>query len=254
MDVGQQDIDFEEVPVEIIHCGGVPVEEEEQMSTEYEEFLGFTDTDSIVSPKKVAGKQTDGQTDRKFSIESPNIINLNYNVIDDEGPSTLAVAAGRRKDRRLEPDGQEVEKAERVVPDIEPLQEVVRKSTPRDKIVQLHFDEVFTDYRSAYCTYEDRLYGCGYAEEIGLDVRAVVCNRNSQNRKTLKNSVSSVFYRQREDGSKRPPAKLSATLRSSPHRNVRIAACQSLKSKHTPPPPFSKMRYFRRPKDVSTPA
>uniref|UniRef100_A0A1B0C6U3 Uncharacterized protein n=1 Tax=Glossina palpalis gambiensis TaxID=67801 RepID=A0A1B0C6U3_9MUSC len=155
MEIGHHDIDLGELPMEIIDCGRAPaeikdcegasVEEEERVSTEYEDFLGFTDTDSIVSQKKVAGKQTEGQTESKFSIESPNIINLNYNVIDDEGPSTLASAARRR-----------------VVPDIEALQEVVRKLTPRDKIVHLHFDEMYTDHRSAYCRSEDRPYGCGY--------------------------------------------------------------------------------------------
>uniref|UniRef100_A0A1B0FPP6 Uncharacterized protein n=1 Tax=Glossina morsitans morsitans TaxID=37546 RepID=A0A1B0FPP6_GLOMM len=42
------------------------------------------------------------------------------------------------------------------------LREVVSKLSAHDKIVHLHFDEVFTDQTRVYSRSEHRLYGCGY--------------------------------------------------------------------------------------------
>ncbi|KAL9913634.1 uncharacterized protein ACN2A1_000997 isoform 1-T1 [Glossina fuscipes fuscipes] len=126
------------------------------MHKDYENFLGFAEIDRKFSQDKVTGAQTEWQTnERPFRIESSNIMGFSNNAnryindVDDEGPSTSSAAARRRKDRRLEPavnpEGLEVENAGRVVPNIEALREVVRKLTSHDKIVQLHFNEVFTN-------------------------------------------------------------------------------------------------------------
>uniref|UniRef100_A0A1B0C022 Uncharacterized protein n=1 Tax=Glossina palpalis gambiensis TaxID=67801 RepID=A0A1B0C022_9MUSC len=181
-------------------------------------------------------EQRDGQP---FSKKSYNLGNRTW--VYEEGSSKSAAAARRRKDRRLEPvvnpKGQEPEKAERMAADVEALREVVRKLTPRDKIAQLHFDKVVTDLTSTYCRTEDRPYGCvlvfqlrslltafsltlsaytitrhngnpkllieniRFAEEIGLDVKAVACDRSAQICKTINNSPNSIFLRQRADGS-----------------------------------------------------
>uniref|UniRef100_A0A1B0FC95 Uncharacterized protein n=1 Tax=Glossina morsitans morsitans TaxID=37546 RepID=A0A1B0FC95_GLOMM len=82
--------------------------------------------------------------------------------IDDiynEEPTTSAEAAQRLKARRLQPFDAD-EPADRVVPNIQRLREVVSKLSAHDKIVQLHFDEVYTDQTTVYSRAEDRLYGC----------------------------------------------------------------------------------------------
>uniref|UniRef100_A0A1B0BGN0 MADF domain-containing protein n=1 Tax=Glossina palpalis gambiensis TaxID=67801 RepID=A0A1B0BGN0_9MUSC len=92
--------------------------------------------------------QTEGQRDAQpFSQKRYKL--RNKRRITEEGPSKSAAAEQRRNNRRIEPvvnpEREEAEKGERLVPDIEALREVVGKLTPRDKIVQLHFDEVYSD-------------------------------------------------------------------------------------------------------------
>ncbi|KAL9895755.1 uncharacterized protein ACN2A1_006398 isoform 1-T3 [Glossina fuscipes fuscipes] len=254
-----------EVPVEV-DFEEIKIKEEVQIDTDYEDFLRFDEMDNRFSQEKVTGEQTDVQrNERPSRIESPDVMGYSYNVNrykndkDDEKATTSAAAARGRKDRRFEPavtpdESQEVEEAQRVVPDIEALRGVVRKLTPHDKIVQLHFNEVYTGLRSAYTRSEDKLYGRGYilnqelaetkeyrtvlvfgvrsiltafnmllsaypiirhkgnpelleenlriAEEIGLEVKAVVCDRSGQNRKAIRIFASGEFKRQRADGSK----------------------------------------------------
>uniref|UniRef100_A0A1B0BNL4 Transposable element P transposase-like RNase H domain-containing protein n=1 Tax=Glossina palpalis gambiensis TaxID=67801 RepID=A0A1B0BNL4_9MUSC len=254
-----------EVPVEV-DFEEIKIKEEVQIDTDYEDFLRFDEMDNRFSQEKVTGEQTDVQrNERPSRIESPDVMGYSYNVNrykndkDDEKATTSAAAARGRKDRRFEPavtpdESQEVEEAQRVVPDIEALRGVVGKLTPHDKIVQLHFNEVYTGLRSAYTRSEDKLYGRGYflnqelaeteeyrtvlvfgvrsiltafnmllsaypiirhkgnpelleenlriAEEIGLEVKAVVCDRSGQNRKAIRIFASGEFKRQRADGSK----------------------------------------------------
>ncbi|KAL9915171.1 uncharacterized protein ACN2A1_001920 isoform 1-T2 [Glossina fuscipes fuscipes] len=270
-----QMLNYGEVPVDAV-CG------ETQTDTNCKDFLKFDGKDVIDNrffrelkklPEKRKRKQTEKQIEnqteeRTFSTESLDRYNssndCSYNVnrytndIYDDGPTTSAEAARKQKNRRLEPavnpdKSQEIEETDSVMPDIEVLREVVRKLTPHDKIVQLHFDEVYTDQGSIYSRTEDILYGCGYilnqklteteeyrtvlvfgvrsmltafnmllsahpitrykgnadlleenltiAEEIGLDVKAVVCNRSVQNRKTVTNFTNGKYNRQRADGS-----------------------------------------------------
>ncbi|XP_037899387.1 uncharacterized protein LOC119643950 [Glossina fuscipes] len=252
-----QMLNYGEVPVDAV-CG---------------EIQSDTDCELKKLPEKRKRKQTGKQTENQieespFSVKSPDRYNssndCSYNVnrytddIYEEEPTTSAEAARKEKNKRLEPvvnpdEGQEIEETDSVMPDIEVLREVVRKLTPHDKIVQLHFDEVYTDQGSIYSRTEDILYGCGYilnqklteteeyrtvlvfgvrsiltafnillsahpitrykgnadlleenltiAEEIGLDVKAVVCNRSVQNRKTVTNFTNGKYNRQRADGS-----------------------------------------------------
>ncbi|KAL9875170.1 uncharacterized protein ACN427_013408 isoform 1-T2 [Glossina fuscipes fuscipes] len=65
-------------------------------------------------------------------------------------------------------EGQEVEEAGDVVPDIEALKEVGRKLAPHDEIVHLHIDEVFTNHAAVYSRAEDALYGCCYIDRTKL--------------------------------------------------------------------------------------
>uniref|UniRef100_A0A1B0G1Q0 Uncharacterized protein n=1 Tax=Glossina morsitans morsitans TaxID=37546 RepID=A0A1B0G1Q0_GLOMM len=55
-----------------------------------------------------------------------------------------------------------VEENVREVPNIHRLREVVSKLSAHDKVVHLHFDEVFTDQTTVYSRSEDKLYGCDY--------------------------------------------------------------------------------------------
>uniref|UniRef100_A0A1A9UMD3 Transposable element P transposase-like RNase H domain-containing protein n=1 Tax=Glossina austeni TaxID=7395 RepID=A0A1A9UMD3_GLOAU len=77
------------------------------------------------------------------------------------GPTTSAEAAQRLKARRLQPFDAD-EAADRVVPNIQRLREVVSKLSAHDKVVNLHFDEVFTDQTTVHCRSEDKLNGCDY--------------------------------------------------------------------------------------------
>uniref|UniRef100_A0A1B0AUN9 Transposable element P transposase-like RNase H domain-containing protein n=1 Tax=Glossina palpalis gambiensis TaxID=67801 RepID=A0A1B0AUN9_9MUSC len=128
-----------------------------------------------------------------LAVRSPN--RRRYNIrncspIYDEGPSTSAEAVRREKMRRLAPaadqnEGQDVQEADntanvetqtvnseivepaadrelKFTVDIEALREVVGRLSPHDKVVQLHFDEVYTNGKMRYFRTEDILYGCGY--------------------------------------------------------------------------------------------
>ncbi|KAL9921661.1 uncharacterized protein ACN427_002573 isoform 1-T2 [Glossina fuscipes fuscipes] len=105
-------------------------------------------------------------------------------------PTTSAKATRREKMRRLQPaadqnEGQEVQRADNVVDveeqrennriielaqgrelkfliNIEALREVVGRLSPHDKVVQVHFDEVYTNGKMRYSRTEDILNGCGY--------------------------------------------------------------------------------------------
>ncbi|KAL9930445.1 uncharacterized protein ACN427_014906 isoform 1-T2 [Glossina fuscipes fuscipes] len=139
-------------------------------------------------------ERTDQDTQRStLAVRSPN--RRRYNIrnrspIYDEGPSTSAEAARREKMRRLAPaadqnEGQDVQEADntanvetqtvnseivepaadrelKFTVDIEALREVVGRLSPHDKVVQLHFDEVYTNGKMRYFRTEDILYGCGY--------------------------------------------------------------------------------------------
>uniref|UniRef100_A0A1B0G2H8 Uncharacterized protein n=1 Tax=Glossina morsitans morsitans TaxID=37546 RepID=A0A1B0G2H8_GLOMM len=167
------EVDCGEVPVKVdcgevsveVDCGEVPVE------------VDCGDIQMDTKTEKPTEKQTEKQADDSpFTIESPDRylsnndysynVNRYINNMCDEGPTTSAGAARGKKDRRLEPavnpeEGQEIEEADKVIPNIKALREVVSKLTAHDKIVQLHFAEVYTDQRSVYSRSEDRLYGCG---------------------------------------------------------------------------------------------
>ncbi|KAL9892977.1 uncharacterized protein ACN2A1_008284 isoform 1-T1 [Glossina fuscipes fuscipes] len=126
-----------------------------------------------------------------LAVRSPD--RRRYNIrnrsrIYDEGPSTSAEAARSEKTRRLAPAADQngsghkmqetddaanvgaqtenseiVQRAElKFTVDIEALREVVGRLSPHDKVVQLHFDEVYTSGKMRYSRTEDVLYGCGY--------------------------------------------------------------------------------------------
>uniref|UniRef100_A0A1B0BL65 Transposable element P transposase-like RNase H domain-containing protein n=1 Tax=Glossina palpalis gambiensis TaxID=67801 RepID=A0A1B0BL65_9MUSC len=142
------------------------------------------------------GGRTDQDTQRSaLAVRSPDRRRYNsrcrYNRMYDEGPTTSAEAARREKMRRLTSAADQngsghkvqeadnaanveaqtensgiVEPAERrelkFTVDIEALREVVGRLSPHDKVVQVHFDEVYTSGKMRYSRKEDLLYGCGY--------------------------------------------------------------------------------------------
>uniref|UniRef100_A0A1B0B5B9 Uncharacterized protein n=1 Tax=Glossina palpalis gambiensis TaxID=67801 RepID=A0A1B0B5B9_9MUSC len=121
---------------------------------------------------------------------------------------------------------------------IEALREVVGRLSPHDKAVQVHFDEVYTNGKMRYSRTEDILYeyrsvlffgirsllttfkvlisatamaayngapdeldSClNIAEEAGLEVKAVVCDRTSANLRTMTKFNNGRYQRKRADG------------------------------------------------------
>uniref|UniRef100_A0A1B0C2L1 Uncharacterized protein n=1 Tax=Glossina palpalis gambiensis TaxID=67801 RepID=A0A1B0C2L1_9MUSC len=122
--------------------------------------------------------QTEDRTDiqrKTLSVKSPDRRRYNfrcrYNRMYDEGPSTSAEAARREKMRRLAPaadqngSGQEVQEADNTA-NVEAQTQnsaagVIVRLSPYDKVVQLHFDEAYTNGKMRYSRTEDVLYGCG---------------------------------------------------------------------------------------------
>uniref|UniRef100_A0A1A9UPW6 PIH1 domain-containing protein n=1 Tax=Glossina austeni TaxID=7395 RepID=A0A1A9UPW6_GLOAU len=132
------EVNCEEVPVEV-DCGGV------QMDVDCVDFLGFD--------KKQTEKQTE---ERAFTTESPDSSNYySYNVngddIYDEGPTTSAEAAQRRKTRRLEPDVNPDEEA-----DI--------------KVHQIIGDQTIPNIQTEECITEDPLENTIKKEEPELEI------------------------------------------------------------------------------------
>uniref|UniRef100_A0A1B0BUB7 Uncharacterized protein n=1 Tax=Glossina palpalis gambiensis TaxID=67801 RepID=A0A1B0BUB7_9MUSC len=108
----------------------------------------------------------------------------------------------------------------------ERLRKFIKTLTARDRIVHVCCDEVFTNQKTVYSRAEDCLHGCSYADEqysrtslhlpqiertrneifelaedIGLDVRAFVCDRGRASAQTSKRFRKGVYNRKGRDGS-----------------------------------------------------
>ncbi|KAL9890097.1 uncharacterized protein ACN427_009184 [Glossina fuscipes fuscipes] len=155
------------------------------------------DVQTDVQTDEQMNVQTEERTDiqrKMLSVRSPDRRRYNfkciYNRMYDGGPSTSGEAVRKEKTRLLDPaadqnEGQEVQEADnaanveaqtensgivepaegrelKFTVNIEALREVVGRLSPHDKVVQLHFDEVYTNGNMRYSRTEDILYGCGY--------------------------------------------------------------------------------------------
>uniref|UniRef100_A0A1B0BEC7 Uncharacterized protein n=1 Tax=Glossina palpalis gambiensis TaxID=67801 RepID=A0A1B0BEC7_9MUSC len=70
------------------------------------------------------------------------------------------------KRRLARSEGREVQpEANNVVLDVQTLRDAVNKLSPLQKIVQLHFNEAFTNGKVVYSRADDSLSCCGYADE-----------------------------------------------------------------------------------------
>uniref|UniRef100_A0A1B0C429 Uncharacterized protein n=1 Tax=Glossina palpalis gambiensis TaxID=67801 RepID=A0A1B0C429_9MUSC len=138
----------------------------------------------------------------RLDVVSKYLISPDVFMDEDDTSST------KYEDQWVEPE------ADSVVSDVETLRDIERKLSPLDKIVQLHFDEFFTNNQVLYSRANDAIIGYNYVDErkkntyacktvlvfavrslatpfkfrfkstttakdVGFDVRALVCDRNT---------------------------------------------------------------------------
>uniref|UniRef100_A0A1A9ZY15 Transposable element P transposase-like RNase H domain-containing protein n=1 Tax=Glossina pallidipes TaxID=7398 RepID=A0A1A9ZY15_GLOPL len=151
------------VPVEA--NDGVPVEANDGVpSDDLDDFHGFeeneeptTSTEARLRARRHGLEETRENEEPTTSTEA----RLKRRAREiDQTPTTTTQAAKRLKAQHLQPF--DADEEDRVVPNIDKLREVVSKLSAHDKIVQLHFDEVFTNNTTVYSRSKDKLYGCGY--------------------------------------------------------------------------------------------
>ncbi|KAL9929079.1 uncharacterized protein ACN427_009555 isoform 1-T2 [Glossina fuscipes fuscipes] len=112
-------------------------------------------------------------------VEKPPSVQECLQMIDEDcdGPSTSAQAAQMKEHRRLRADSlfrktaTNAEEAAAWVENMdvskETLKKLVGNLTLQDEIVQIQFDDVFTNRQTVYSRTEDRSHGCGYENARG---------------------------------------------------------------------------------------
>uniref|UniRef100_A0A1B0C5E5 Uncharacterized protein n=1 Tax=Glossina palpalis gambiensis TaxID=67801 RepID=A0A1B0C5E5_9MUSC len=145
-------------------------------------YVGETFKNRIHLSLSLVTRLDPGSIRTEFSIKcSPDVF---MDADDTGGPSTSAhaslmnqlegVKAEKEELRRrlAKYEGREVEPvADSVVPEMETLWEVEGKLSPLDKIVQLYFDEVFTNNQVLYSRANDAIIGCNYVDERKKNTR-----------------------------------------------------------------------------------
>uniref|UniRef100_A0A1A9ZYM5 Uncharacterized protein n=1 Tax=Glossina pallidipes TaxID=7398 RepID=A0A1A9ZYM5_GLOPL len=153
------------------------------MDTDTEDFLDEMTQVEVVDEMtgeqmpqvEVIDEMTGEQT--PINVQSGSVYSFDTFIassnIYDEGPSTSARASRKCIQPKIQ-KYKEVQVDVDVMPDMKALREVV-KSLTLHKIVQLHFDEVYTSHDTRYSRSADRLYECAYVNGKTQPCKTIIC-------------------------------------------------------------------------------